>query len=301
MSVKNESAASMFVDRKINRVGYGAMQLRGLTADTASAVSLLRLAVDLGVDHIDTARFYGNGFVNEVIRKAVPSDANVLVATKIGADPSPDSKPVPIRLAQRPEELRASVDAELASLGVEQLSVVYLRRAKEGHGLSVEGDQVVDFDDQMATMMQMRSEGKIGAIGLSGVDLDELRRAAPAGIACVQNAYSLISREDEALLSFCIGQNIAWVPFFPLGGARPGSPKVTEQPVVIKVAADIGATPSQVGLAWLMARSPGIFLIPGTSNPDHLRENLASASITLTADMMAELDRAVVKPAVAKH
>jgi aryl-alcohol dehydrogenase-like predicted oxidoreductase len=179
--------------------------------------------------------------------------------------------------------------------------VVYLRRARNGHGLSVEGDQIVDFDDQMATMMQMRSEGKIGAIGLSGVDLGELRRAAPAGIACVQNAYSLISREDEELLSFCIGQNIAWVPFFPLGGARPGSPKVTEHPVVVDVAADIGATPSQVGLAWLMAHSPGIFLIPGTSNPDHLRENLASASITLSADMMAELDRAVVRPVVEKH
>ncbi|MGK6317591.1 aldo/keto reductase [Neorhizobium sp. DT-125] len=300
MSDRNKRASiasnptGMLASREISRIGYGAMQLRDLTNDSDRAVSLLRLAVDLGVDHIDTARFYGNGFVNEAIRRAVQPDAKVLVATKIGADPSPDTKPIPIRLAQRPEQLRASVDAELASLGVEQLSVVYLRRAKNGHGLSVEGDQIVDFDDQIAAMTEMRNVGKIGAIGLSGVDLVELRRAAPAGIACVQNAYSLVSRQDEELLSFCADQGIAWIPFFPLGGARPGLPKVTEQPVVIKVAAELGVTPSQVGLAWLVARAANIFLIPGTANPDHLRENLGSVSISLSAEMMAEFDRIAV-------
>lgn len=287
------TSAGLLAGREISRIGYGAMQLRDLN-DSDRAVSLLRLAMDLGVDHIDTARFYGNGFVNEAIRRAMQPDAKVLVATKIGADPSPDTKPVPIRLAQRPEQLRASVDAELASLGVEQLSVVYLRRAKNGHGLSVEGDQIVDFDDQIAAMTEMRREGKIGAIGLSGVDLAELRRAAPAGIACVQNAYSLVNRQDEELLSFCAGQGTAWIPFFPLGGARPGLPKVTEQPVVIKVATELGVTPSQVGLAWLVARKANIFLIPGTSNPDHLRENLGSVSVSLSAEMMAELDRIAV-------
>ncbi len=292
-SAKSSTSSKTLAGRQTNRIGYGAMQLRGLGEDVDRAVSLVQRAVDLGVDHIDTARFYGNGFVNEVIRRAVQPAANVLIATKIGADPSPESKPVPIRLAQRPEQLRASVDAELTSLRLEQLSLVYLRRAKNGHGLSVEGEQIVDFDDQMAAMTQMRDEGKIGAIGLSGVDLGELSRAAPADIACVQNAYSLVSREDEQLLSFCVDHNIAWVPFFPLGGSRPGSLKVSEQPVVIQVAADLGVTPSQVGLAWLLAHSDNIFLIPGTSNPDHLQENLSSASLSLSDNIMATLDGAV--------
>ena len=150
--------------REVARIGYGAMQLRH--ADPARAVALLRRAVDLGVDHIDTAQFYGDGFVNDVIRRALRPGDDVLVASKVGAEPDPRGK-IPLKLAQRPEQIRASVEANLASLGVEQIPLVNLRRADVGPGLTAEGDQVVDIDDQMAVMIAMRQEGKVGAIGLS--------------------------------------------------------------------------------------------------------------------------------------
>ena len=276
-------------DRAVARIGYGAMQLRGATADPDKAVALLRRARDLGADHIDTAHFYGNGFVNALIRTAYGTDAGIFVATKVGADPDPTGK-LPVKLAQRPEQLRASVEDNLAGLGVAQLALVNLRRADGAHGLHIPDDQIVDFDDQMAAMIALRDEGKIGAIGLSAVSLDELRRAAPAGIACVQNAYSLVSRRFEDVLAFCQEQGIAWVPFFPLGGANPGLPKVVEQPAVIETAARLGVEPSQVGLAWLLDHAPNTLLIPGTSNLAHLEQNMAIGSITLDREAIAALD-----------
>lgn len=139
-------------------------------------------------------------------------------------------------------------------------------------------------------MTALRDEGKIGAIGLSSVTLDGLRRALPAGVVCVQNAYSLVSRDDEDVLRLCTAEGIAWVPFFPLGGAFPGLPKATEEPAVHAVAASLGVTPSQVGLAWLLHRGPNVLLIPGTANTAHLEANTAVSGITLDAATLATLD-----------
>ncbi len=273
----------------VARIGYGAMQLRSLTADPAKAQRLLKHAIELGVDHIDTAEFYGDGFVNNLIRDAVPKEGGIVVATKVGAAPAPGAK-VPLRLAQRPEELRASVEDNLASLGMESLPLVNLRRADVGPGLRAEGDQIVDIEDQMAELIALRTAGKIQSIGLSAVAADGLQRVLSAGIACVQNAYSLVSRECEDLLTMCVANRIAWVPFFPLGGAFPGWPKVTEQPAVIGIAERLGVTPSQVGLAWLLQHKPNILLIPGTANDAHLEENLACARIVLDEQALLELD-----------
>ncbi|MER5900167.1 aldo/keto reductase [Streptomyces mirabilis] len=278
-----------FAGRTVLRVGYGALQLERLHARRDEAVELLRRAVELGVDHVDTAEFYGFGFANDVIRETLRPEDGVLVVTKVGADPNPGGR-LPLRLAQRPEQLRASVEDNLRSLGVDQLPVVNLRRLDTGPGLRPEGDQVVELDDQLAVMTALRDEGKIGAIGLSSTTLDGLRRALPAGIACVQNAYSLVSREDEDMLQLCAAEGIAWVPFFPLGGAFPGLPKVTEEPVVHAVAESLGVTPSQVGLAWLLHHAPNALLIPGTADAAHLEANLAAGKVTFEAATLATLD-----------
>ena len=274
---------------EVARIGYGAIQLRKYEAAPAKAEALLRRALELGVDHIDTAQFYGNGFANEMIRKVLPAGGGIVVASKVGADPELHGK-IPVKLAQRPEQLRASLEANLLSLGMERIPLVNLRRADVGPGLQAEGDQIVDLDDQMAEMIAMRSEGKIGSIGLSAVSLDTLKRVLPAGIASVQNAYSLMSREYEDLLSVCLDHGIAWVPFYPLGGTFPGWPKVTEQPKVIELAKQLGITPTQLGLSWLLKHRPNILLIPGTADLNHLEENLASGSVVLDDDVMAELD-----------
>ncbi len=275
--------------RTVSRIGYGAMQLERLHGDRKAAVALLRRAVQVGVDHVDTAQFYGNGFVNGLIRDALRPEDDVLVVSKVGADPDSDG-PLPLRLAQRPEELRASVEDNLRSLGVERIGVVNLRRADSGPGMRAEGDQMVDLDDQLATMTALREEGKIGAIGLSSVTLEGLRRALPAGIVCVQNAYSLVTRDDEDLLRLCVTEGIAWVPFFPLGGAFPGVPKVTDEPAVVAAAGTLGLTPSQIGLAWLLQHAPNVLLIPGTANREHLTANVAAGSVTLDAPTLAALD-----------
>ncbi|WP_158811326.1 aldo/keto reductase [Beijerinckia sp. L45] len=276
-------------ERKVSRMGYGAMQLDRCAGHPSKAVALLEHAMDLGVDHIDTAHFYGNGFVNGVIRKAVGSRRNVLVSSKVGADPDPGAAR-PIKSAQRPEQLQASVEDNLRSLGIEQISLVNLRRLDVGPGLVAEGDQIVDLDDQLEMLIALRDAGKIGAIGLSAVDIAILRRALPAGIACVQNAYSLVSREFEDMLALCRAHEIAWVPFFPLGGVFPSWPKVVDQPTVIEVARRLKITPSQLGLAWLLAHSPNMLLIPGTANEQHLDENISAASINLSPEVLAELE-----------
>ncbi|GAA1084644.1 MULTISPECIES: aldo/keto reductase [Streptomyces violaceusniger group] len=278
-----------FAGRTVFRIGYGAAQLARLHDRRGEAVALLRRAVGLGVDHVDTAEFYGFGLANEVIREALRPEDGVLVVTKVGADPNPGGR-LPLRQAQRPEQLRASVEANLRGLGVDRLDVVNLRRLDTGPGLRPERDQVVDLDDQLAVMTALRDEGKIGALGLSSVTLDGLRRALPAGIACVQNAYSLASRDDEDMLELCAAEGIAWVPFFPLGGAFPGLPKVTGEPAVHAAAEALGVTPSQVGLAWLLHHAPNVLLIPGTADADHLEANMAVGEITLDAATLATLD-----------
>jgi len=275
--------------KDVARIGYGAMQLRTLMERPGEALALLRQAIDLGVDHIDTAEFYGDGFVNRMIRDALQRADGVVIASKVGAEPNPGGG-IPLRFAQRPEQLRASVERNLSSLGMERIPLVNLRRGDAGPGITPEGDQRVDIDDQIAAMVAMRDEGKIGAIGLSGVDLAGLRRCLPAGIACVQNAYSLVSRQFEDLLALCLAHEIAWVPFFPLGGTHPHWPKVADHAAVADIAARLGVTPSQVGLAWLLRHAPNILLIPGTTKLEHLRENMAASALALDEAAMAELD-----------
>ncbi|MEU9556335.1 aldo/keto reductase [Streptomyces fumanus] len=278
-----------FAGRTVYRVGYGALQLERLRDRREDAVALVRRAVELGVDHVDTAEFYGFGFANDVLRETLRPEDDVMVVTKVGAAPDPGG-PMPLRLAQRPAELRAAVEDNLRSLGTDRLAVVNLRRLDTGPGVRAEGDQIVDLDDQLAVLTALRDEGKIGAIGLSCVTLDGLRRALPAGIVCVQNAYSLVSRDDEDMLRLCTAEGIAWVPFFPLGGAMPGLPKVTEEPAVRAVAESLGVTPSQVGLAWLLHHAPNVLLIPGTADPAHLEANVAAGDVSFDAAALATLD-----------
>jgi pyridoxine 4-dehydrogenase len=283
------TSTATLAGRTVHRIGYGAMQLERLHTDRDAATTLLRHAFDRGVDHVDTAQFYGDGFVNGVVRDALRPDDDVLIATKVGGEPNPGG-PVPLRLAQRPEQLRASVEANLTTLRLDRLPLVNLRRAEVGPGLIADGDQVVDLDDQLAVLTGLRDAGKVGAIGLSNVTLSDLRRALPVGIACVQNSYSLVSRDSEDLLNLCIAEDIAWVPYFPLGGAFPGMPKVTDEPAVRAAAQALRVTPAQVGLAWLLAHTATTHLIPGTADLAHLEANLAVGGITLDAATLAALD-----------
>ncbi|WP_329124700.1 aldo/keto reductase [Streptomyces sp. NBC_01465] len=281
--------------RTVSRIGFGAMQLERLHDDRDAAVALVRRAVELGIDHIDTAQFYGNGFANEAIREALRPDDDVIVVSKVGAEPDPDG-PLPLRLAQRPEQLRASVEDNLKSLGLDRIPLVNLRRTDTGPGLRAEGDQVVGIDDQLAVMTALRDEGKIGAIGLSSVSLEVLRHALPAGIACVQNAYSLVARDDEDMLTLCGEEGIAWVPYFPLGSAFPGMPKVTDEPAALAAAHSLNCTPAQIGLSWLLHHAPNVLLIPGTANADHLAANVEAGALTLDAATLATLDAVSTRP-----
>jgi len=272
----------------IARIGYGAMQLEHHAGNPDAAASVLRIALDSGVNHVDTAEFYGNGFVNDVIRRTVGNRDDVLVATKVGATPNP-AGPIPLKAAQKPDELRASVDDNLRSLGRDRLDLVYLRRLDAGPGLRAEGDQDVPLDDQLEVMTAMRDDGKIGALGISAVTIDGLRRALPAGIAAVQNAYSMVDRQFEEMMRLTVQEQIAWVPFFPLGSGFPGHAKVAEQPAVKAAAERLGVTPAQVGLAWLLQRTPNTLIIPGTGDATHLVQNLAAAEIVFDAQTLAEL------------
>ncbi len=199
----------------VARVGYGAMQLFDTSPDEAAAV--LRRAVELGVNHIDTASFYGPGEVNRRIRAALaPYPDDLVIVSKVGARYTGE-QPIPLASAQRPAELRAAVEDDLSQLGLDRIPVVNLRRMDLGPSAATNGNQDVDLDDQLAEMIALRDEGKIGGIGISSVPLEVLRRALPAGIVCVQNAYSLLDRSQEAMVDVCAAEGIAWVPYFPLG------------------------------------------------------------------------------------
>jgi aryl-alcohol dehydrogenase-like predicted oxidoreductase len=279
--------------REVARVGFGAMQLEGATSEL-DATAVLRRAVGAGVNHIDTAQFYGAGACNDRIRAALlPYSDDLVLVSKVGADNGPDGRLIP---AQRPGELRRQVEANLAALGVERLAAVNLRRLDAPPGLVSEGDQRVDLDSQLAELSSLRDAGKIDGIGLSSVDADTLRAALPAGIVCVQNAYSVLDRSAEPVLDVCREHGIAWVPFFPLGSAFPGLPKATDDPTVCGIAAELGVTPAQVALAWLLAHHEGTLLIPGTSNPAHLDENIGAGDVELPAPAVKALDALGTRP-----
>jgi pyridoxine 4-dehydrogenase len=275
--------------KTVARMGYGAMQLFEATS-LEDAVAVLRRAVELGVNHIDTASFYGPGEVNRRIRAALaPYPDDLVIVSKVGARWTGE-EPIPLASAQKPAELRAAVEDDLRQLGLDRVPVVNLRRLDLGPGLTAEGDQIVDLDDQLAEMVALRDEGKIGAIGISNVPLEVLQRALPAGIVCVQNAYSVLDRSQEEMLDVCAAQGIAWVPFFPLGSSLPAFPKVADNAVVGDIAGELGVTPAQVGLAWLLAHTPNTLLIPGTRSIAHLEENVGAAGITLSTDALARLE-----------
>jgi pyridoxine 4-dehydrogenase len=273
--------------RTVARIGFGAMQLEQRTVTREAAVAVLRQAVREGVNHLDTAQFYGecNAFIREAF---APYPDNLALVSKVGAVRDAGGALIP---AQRPAELRGQVEANLAALGAERVDVVNLRRVDQRPGIVAEGDQLVDIDSQLAELIALRDAGKIGGIGLSSVSADQVGHALPAGIACVQNLYNLLERSDEATLDLCREHDIAWVPFFPLGSGLPGRPKVTDNPIVIAIAGELGVSPAQVALAWLLAHYDKTLLIPGTANPAHLTENLAAGNVSLSPGSIAALDQ----------
>ncbi|MGC9960848.1 MAG: oxidoreductase [Acidimicrobiales bacterium] len=289
---------ALLAGHPVARIGFGAMQLPGPRVfgpprDRDTAIAVLRRAVELGVNHIDTAQYYGPDVANELIHAALhPYPDDLVLVSKVGAARDEQGQWLP---AQRPEQLRAGVEANLRSLSVEQVGVVNLRLhdAEPDDVAHVGG---VTFESQLAEMVALRDEGKIGAIGISNVSLDQLREALSTGIACVQNAYSLLDRTGEPLLALCREQDVAWVPFFPLGSAFPGMPKVTEAPAVLAAAATYEVTPAQIGLAWLLAHAPEVLLIPGTSSLEHLGENVAAGQLSLEAETVAALDSLAPPP-----
>ncbi|MFD4250467.1 aldo/keto reductase family oxidoreductase [Amycolatopsis thermoflava] len=269
----------------VGRMGYGAMQLAGPgvfgpPADRDAAVAVLREAVELGVNHIDTADFYGPHVTNQIIREALHPYDGIVVVTKVGAVRDDQGAWVHQR---SPEQLRAQVHDNLRNLGVDALDVVNLRvgGGDDGHS-AVPGSIAEPF----AALVEMQQEGLIKHLGISTVNAEQVAEAQSiAPVVCVQNAYNVAHREDDKLVESLAAQGIAYVPYFPLGGFSP-----LQSEVLNSVAARLGATPMAVALAWLLQRSPNILLIPGTSSLAHLRENVAAASMDLPADAVAELD-----------
>jgi aryl-alcohol dehydrogenase-like predicted oxidoreductase len=259
----------------------------GPPRDHDAAIAVLRRAVELGVDHIDTAQFYGPDVANDLIREALhPYDDDLVLVSKVGA--VRDDKGGWIS-AQRPEELRQGVEDNLRSLGVERLAAVNLRLHGEGEGPA---EQQVPLEDQLAEMVALREEGKIAGVGISTANRAQVEQAVEqADIVCVQNAFSLVDRSDADVLDLCHDRGIAYVPYFPLGSAFPGMAKVSENDVVVGISERTGASPAQVGLAWLLAHRDNVLLIPGTSSLAHLEENLAVADVTLSDADLAELDK----------
>ena len=286
-------------DREVRRVGYGAMQLPGPGVfgpprDRDEALRVLRRAVGLGVDHIDTAQFYGPRVSNELIREALhPYGDDLAIVSKVGATRDDTGAWLP---AQRPEQLRADVEDNLRTLGVDHLTAVNLRRTDE-HTEGAEGEgapvSVIPLEEQLGELVALRDEGKIAGIGLSTVSADQLAAAlSMTEIVCVQNPFSLVDQKDTEVLEACTAADIAYVPYFPLGSAFPHLPKVVDQPAVQAVAARYGVPAARVGLAWLLARAENVLLIPGTSSVTHLEDNLAVGGLVLSDDDLAELSRA---------
>jgi aryl-alcohol dehydrogenase-like predicted oxidoreductase len=275
---------TLLAGRPVRRLGFGAMQLPGPGVfgppkDRATALAILRRVVDAGVNHIDTAQFYGPDIANDLIREALhPYPADLVLVSKVGARRDGSGQWL---AAQRPEELRAGVEANLASLGLDQVPVVNLRRHPGGE---------VPFDEQLAAMIAMRDEGLIGGVGLSTVSLDEYRRGTAAtDIACVQNAYSVADRSDQAVLNACAEDAVPYVPYFPLGSAFFPDKPVLRHPAVLSAGERLGVTPAQVALAWLLQSAPNVLLIPGTSSLGHLEENLTAADVSLDAEALEAL------------
>ncbi len=252
----------------------------GPPRDRDAALAVLRRAVELGVNHIDTAQYYGPDVSNELIHTALhPYPDDLVLVSKVGAVRDEQGGWIPAPL---PADLRAGVEANLRTLEVERVDVVNLRLMDEPGPVSLE--------DQLGEMAALRDEGKIGGVGLSNVTVDQLQEGLElTSIACVQNPYNLRLRDGEPVLALCRERGIPYVPFFPLGSGFPNAVRIPEDPAVLSVAQRIGATPSQVGLAWLLAQGEQVLLIPGTSQVAHLEENLGAATVVLDEAALAEL------------
>ncbi|WP_203311138.1 aldo/keto reductase family oxidoreductase [Sphingomonas beigongshangi] len=273
-----------FAGRTVKRLGYGAMQLAGPGVfgpprDNDQALAVLRAALDAGVDHIDTSDFYGPHVTNRLIREALaPYPDDLLIVTKIGARRGDDASWLP---AFEPDNLARAVEDNLRNLGLTSLPVVNLRLMFDVHG-PAEGSLAAP----LKALADLQRQGLVEHIGLSNVtpaQFEEARGIAP--IVCVQNQYNLAHRADDDFIDTLAAEGVAYVPFFPLGGFSP-----LQSTALSDVAARLDATPMQVALAWLLRRSPNILLIPGTSSPAHLQENLAAAALSLPEAAVAELD-----------
>jgi pyridoxine 4-dehydrogenase len=284
MSQLDQAGTCTFGHRTVRRLGYGAMQLAGPGVfgppkDQEAARAVLREAVALGVNHIDTSDFYGPHITNQLIREALhPYRDDLLIVTKIGARRGVDGSWLPAFTAK---ELEQAVHDNLRNLGLDVLDVVNLRAMFDVHG-PAEGS----LEAPLNALAELRERGLVRHIGISNVTLRQVidaQRIVP--LACVQNMYNLAHRGDDALIDSLAQQGIPYVPFFPLGGFSP-----LQSDALSAVAANLETTPMQVAIAWLLQRSPNLLLIPGTSSITHLRENLAAATLVLPPDALTALD-----------
>jgi pyridoxine 4-dehydrogenase len=267
----------------VTRVGYGAMQLAGPgvfgpPADRDQAIAVLRDVVEMGIDHIDTSDFYGPHVTNQIIREALaPYPENLTIVTKVGARRDAQGG---WPHAREPQELRDAVHDNLRNLGLERLDVVNLRMG------GLDAPEPGSIAPQFEALAELQQQGLIAHLGLSTVSADQIAEAQSiAPVVCVQNMYNVAHRADDELIGSLGAQGIAYVPYFPLGGFTP-----LQADGLSSVAERIGAAPLAVALAWLLQRAENILLIPGTSSPAHLRDNVAGAGLTLSADDVAELD-----------
>jgi pyridoxine 4-dehydrogenase len=271
-------------DRTVNRIGYGAMQLAGPGVfgpprDRNAALAVLREAVARGVNHIDTSDYYGPHITNQLIREALhPYPDGLVIVTKVGAVRGEDASWIP---AMAPADLVRSVHDNLRNLGVDVLDVVNLRLMGR-----VDGPSEGSLEEPFTALAELKRQGLIRHLGLSNATPAQVAQARGiAEVVCVQNLYNLAHRADDALIDELKDMGIAYVPFFPLGGFTP-----LQSSTLSDVAGELGATPMQVALAWLLRRAPNILLIPGTSSLDHLHENLRAAELKLSDEVLARLD-----------
>ena len=283
---------SFLGDKTVHRIGFGAMQLAGPgvfgpPADADAARAVLRRAVELGVDHIDTAQFYGPDVVNDLIREALHPYADGLkLVTKVGARRDDEGAWLP---DNEPDRLKAQVEANLRALDVERIDLVNLRRNELDHPEA----EAPALEAQLEALAELREQGKIDMIGVSNVGPETVRTAVETvGIGEVQNPYSILDRSDQPVLDLCREHQVSYVPYFPLGSAFTGGPAALAADAQIATVADKhGVTPSQVALAWLLAQYDRLLLIPGTSSVAHLEENMSVLDIDLDEDDLAALAR----------
>ena len=280
----------------VGRVGFGAMQLPGPGVfgpprDRDQALAVLRRAIELGVNHIDTAQYYGPRVSNELIREALhPYPADLALVTKVGGKRDDTGAWLP---DQEPDALRASLEENLNTLAVDRLAAANLRAFGGDDPSAPAAVNHELFDRQLTAMIQARDEGLIAGIGLSSITVEHLQIALRrTEIVCVQNAYNLVDRTSQPVLDACIEHDIAFVPFFPLGSGFTADNPVLGNPVIQRAATELGRTPAQIALAWTLSVAPNVLLIPGTSSVSHLEENLAVADIELDDDTRRQLDAA---------